>query len=217
MPEDLAPVTEPAPETALATATAPVEPAAEPVTEPEYPDWARNPADATRMVREAREQAAQERVKARDTAKAEARTALLQELGLADANETPDPVALAAQIAAKDTTIRELTIRNALTEAITEAHGKPLTRAAITGDGILNDLDPTADDFQATLNQRVNDYITRNPELRASQAAAVGSADISGGAGTIRTYTRSQIADPVFYQANKTDILAALQQGRINP
>lgn len=47
-------------------------------------------------------------------------------------------------------------------------------------------------------------------------AAAVGGADLgTGGSAPARTYTREQLRDPAFYQANKTDILAAQREGRI--
>jgi hypothetical protein len=50
---------------------------------------------------------------------------------------------------------------------------------------------------------------------RAPKASAVGGADLTGGSAPARTYTRAQIADPAFYKANRSDILAAQQQGRI--
>jgi len=200
----------PAAPTAPAGTTPPAAPAAD-----DIPDWAKDPATAARMVKDANAEAAKERVKARDDAKAQARAELLKELGLAEAAKTVDPAELAQQLAAKDTTIRDLTIRSALSDALAEAKAKPLARAAVLGDGILQDLDPTSADFQATVNARVAEYISKNPELRASQVAAVGGADIAGGSGVTRTYTRAQLADPAFYQANKTDILAALSEGRI--
>ena len=184
-------------------------------TAAEFPDWAKDPATAQRMVDEARAQAAQERVKAREGAKADARKELLEQLGLADADETPDPAELAKQLAAKDTAIRDLTIKSALSEALNAAKAKPLARAAILGEGLLNDLDPTADDFETVVASRVAEYITKNPELRTAQAASVGGADLTGGSGQARTYSRDQLADPAFFQANKTDILAAYSEGRI--
>ena len=204
-------------EVAETTATDTSTPAAETTapSEPVIPDWAKDPATAQRMVDEARAQAAQERVKAREGAKADARKELLEQLGLADADETPDPAELAKQLAAKDTAIRDLTIKSALSEALNTAKAKPLARAAILGEGLLNDLDPTADDFETVVASRVAEYITKNPELRTAQAASVGGADLTGGSGQARTYSRDQLADPAFFQANKTDILAAYSEGRI--
>ena len=205
------------PAASVEATTTPVTPATPASAAPadDLPDWAKDPAAAARMVKEANAQAANERVKARDDAKAQARADLLKELGLAEAAKTVDPAELAQQLAAKDTTIRDLTIKNALADALTDAKAKPIARAAVLGDGILQDLDPASADFQATVNARVAEYITKNPELRASQVAAVGGADIAGGSGVTRTYTRAQLADPAFYQANKSDILAALNEGRI--
>lgn len=51
---------------------------------------------------------------------------------------------------------------------------------------------------------------------RAPKASGVGGADLgASGSGPARTYTRAQIADSAFYQANKSDILTAQREGRI--
>jgi len=50
---------------------------------------------------------------------------------------------------------------------------------------------------------------------RAPKASSVGGADLTGGSAPARSYTRAQLADPAFYSANRSDILAAQQQGRI--
>lgn len=51
---------------------------------------------------------------------------------------------------------------------------------------------------------------------KAPKASGVGGADLgAGGSGPARTYTREQLRDSAFFQANKTDILAAQREGRI--
>lgn len=100
-----------------------------------------------------------------------------------DSDEKPDAAKLAADIQAKDATIRDLTIRSALTDALHTNNAKPIARAAILGDEILKDLDPTADDFTSKVDAAVKAYIEKNPELKAVQAAGSSSADHAGGSG----------------------------------
>lgn len=49
----------------------------------------------------------------------------------------------------------------------------------------------------------------------APAAPRVGGADINGGAAKPVLYTRAQIANPTFYQAHRSDILAAQREDRI--
>lgn len=70
-----------------------------------------------------------------------------------------------------------------------------------------------AADVEAVLK----DYLTKNPapaQQQTQQTSGSGSPsnpDTSGG----KTFTRKQLADPVFYQANKQAILQAAREGRI--
>lgn len=92
----------------------------------------------------------------------------------------------AAQFADRETgyqkQIRELTMANALTTALSGTH--PGAKDALIGSGKLADLDPTADDFADQLNTRVEEYLTANPYLKVTtpvlpQAGSSG-ADFTG-------------------------------------
>jgi hypothetical protein len=215
-------VTEGIPENNAATTTTdgttpPAVPAVAPaVTEVDFPDWAKNPATAAQMVKDLRAENASARTSAKEAAAAEARTELLKQLGLIKENEPVDPAQVARDIAAKDQQIRELTLRGALSDALHTAGAKPLARAAILGDGVLADLDPSSATFNADVAARVSEYIGKNPELKTTQAAAASGVDTTGGAQQGRIYTRAQLRDNAFYQANKADIDLAASQGRIH-
>lgn len=204
----------------VAETTAVQEPAAQTTATAEVPtdvpEWAKDPAAAERMVREARQEAANARLQAREQARqeaaAEARQDVLKKLGLVTDDQPLTPEEAAKQIAAKDQQIRDLTVSSALSQALSEAKAAPAARDALLGSGVLSTLDPTSTTFQQDVNQAVTAYLTQNPYLKATQAAPVGGVDITGGAGAVRTYTRAQIADPAFYQANKTDIEAAVRE-----
>jgi len=180
------------------------------------PDWAKDPAAAFKMVSDLRAENARDRTAAKQTAAQEAQAAILQALGLAKKDEPVDPAKVAADLAQKDQTIRDLTIRGALADALAAANAKPIARAAILGDGVLADLDPTSATFSADLAAKVSDYVGKNPDLKATgQAPRSSGTDTPGGEPVKRTYTRAQLRDFAFYQANKADIDLAAGEGRI--
>lgn len=187
-------------------------------TTTDLPDWAKDPAAAAKMVADLRAENARDRTAAKTAAAAEAQQAILKALGLAPDDKPVDPAEAARTIQAKDSTIRDLQIRSALSDALAEAKAKPLARAAILGDGLLADLDPAAADFAATVSARVADYVGRNPELSATpRGPATSTTNLPGGNGTgnARTYTAAQLNDHAFYLANKADIDKAATEGRI--
>lgn len=180
------------------------------------PDWAKDPTAAFKMVSDLRAENARDRTAAKQTAAQEAQAAILQALGLAKKDEPVDPAKVAAELAQKDQTIRDLQVKSALADALAAAHAKPIARAAILGDGVLADLDPTSATFAADLAARVTDYVGKNPDLKASgQAPRSSGTDSPGGEAPKRTYTRAQLRDFEFYQANKKDIDLAASEGRI--
>lgn len=92
----------------------------------------------------------------------------------------------AAQFADRETQyqkqIRELTMVNALSSALSGAH--PGAKDALIGSGKLADLDPSADDFADQLKTRVTQYLDANPYLKVTtpvlpQAGSSG-ADFTG-------------------------------------
>lgn len=94
-------------------------------------------------------------------------------LGL-DADGSPaDPDAVAQQIQAKDAVIRDLQVRNGLTEVITGLKADPvLTRAVMADTGALKDLDPTASDFTEQLTEAVGEILKKHPKLLLDTTAA---------------------------------------------
>lgn len=140
------------------------------------------PDKAQKLLTDARADAAKARTSAKEAAKQEARDELLKQLGLKeDGGEPADPVKLAADLAAKDQKIRDLTVRSALQEAIVTLKAKPIARAAILGDGVLAGIDPASDKFSEDVETAVKAYLEKNPELKSVQAAGSSSADHGAG------------------------------------
>lgn len=63
----------------------------------------------------------------------------------------------------------------------------------------------------------LKDYLTKNPAPAQQQTQQPGGSSSATNPDTSKgaTFTRKQIADPVFYQANKQAILQAAREGRI--
>ena len=188
-----------------------------PTTETQQPEQAQtnvwdDPDAARAEIERLRRENASERVNAKQTAAEEARQQLLKDLGLVKDEEQADPAELKQRLETKDSeladTRRELAVRRA---AGTKYDADALLDSRSFLESIKT-IDPTDTDAIAAA---LEGAVRTNPRLKASQAAAVGGADIAGGAGQSRTYTRAQLADPAFFQANKSDILAALSEGRI--
>jgi hypothetical protein len=177
-----------------------------------------DPAAAKAEIERLRRENGAERVNAKQTAAEEERKRILALLD--PAAETPTVESLSAAIQERDQTLTaaqadaqaaklELAVYKAAPGAKADAAAlldSNSFREAVKG------IDPT--DSEA-ITAAITAATTTNPRLKATQAAAVGGADIAGGSGVVRTYTREQLRDPAFYQANKTDILAASQEGRI--
>lgn len=171
-----------------------------------------DPAAARAEIERLRRENASERVNAKQTAAEEARTQLLKDLGLVKDEEQADPAELKQRLDSKDTeladTRRELAVRRA---AGTKYDADALLDSLAFRESIKT-IDPSDSAAIAAALEGAAQTTTR---FKATQAAAVGGADIAGGAGQSRTYTREQLRDPAFYQANKSDIQAALTEGRI--
>lgn len=216
-------MSETAPET---TAPAPVEQAPEPAVTPAETapapaakDPWDDPAAAKAEIDKLRKENASARVNAKQTAAEEARAALTQEfgkiLGLVKDDNPVTPEHLSQQLTEAQSTAantaRELAIFKAAADAKADANALLDSRAFLTK---VAGIDPTD---TAALAAAISEATTSNPRFKVTQAAPVGGADLTGGSGPARTYTRAQLADPAFYSANRSDILAAQQQGRITP
>lgn len=214
-------MTEIAPE---ATAPAPAEQApdapltpAENAEAPAPKDPWDDPAAARAEIEKLRRENGSDRVNAKAKAAEEARAALTQEfgklLGLVKDDAPVTPEHLTAQLTEAQTnaanTARELAIFKAAADAKADANALLDSRAFLNK---VAAIDPTD---TAALAAAISEATTSNPRFKVTQAAPVGGADLTGGSGPARTYTREQLADPAFYAANRSDILAAQQQGRI--
>jgi hypothetical protein len=177
-----------------------------------------DPTAAKAEIERLRRENAAARTNAKQTAAEEERQRILKLLS--PESEAPTVESLSAAIQAKD---QSLTAAEADAQAAKlelavykAAPGAKADAAALLDSNSFREavkgIDPT--DAEA-ITAAITAATTTNPRLKASQVAAVGGADIAGGSGTVRTYTRAQLADTAFYQANKTDILAALTEGRI--
>lgn len=180
---------EPAGDPAAPPAAPPVDPApAAPPAAPAF-EWDGKveslPEPVQKLITDARADAGKARVTAKEQAAADARQALLKELGLVTADE--DPVkALESerqQSAGKDTMITDLRRDNALLQALHATAAKPIARAAILGERILETLDQTADDYTAQVEAKVTEYLTKYPELKGGQAPTRSGVDLPGGPG----------------------------------
>lgn len=158
---------------AVAPVVAPVESAPENVAD--LPAWAQ------KIITDTRAEAAANRT-GKSTVEQQL-AAITKALNPDAGTEAPDPEALATQIAAKDATIRTLTIDNALTAALAANQASPLTASVLRGQDAFKDLDPTATDFQAKLDAVVKEAVTNHPELKTVQAAGVSGANFTGGSG----------------------------------
>ena len=214
-------MSEAAPETAApapaeqvpAPAATPAEAAPAPAAKDPWDD----PAAARAEIDKLRKENASARVTAKQTAAEEARAALTQEfgkiLGLVKDDAPVTPEHLTAQLTEAQSTAantaRELAIFKAAADAKGDANALLDSRAFLNK---VAGIDPTD---TAALAAAISEATTSNPRFKVTQAAPVGGADLTGGSGPARTYTRAQLADPAFYAANRSDILAAQQQGRI--
>lgn len=175
---------------------APADTAPQGVT-PETPDSGAQDAEDARIKRANAEAAKYrtERNQTRDEFETFKKT-LAKALGYDDDGDTaPDPAALAQQISERDARIADLTKRSALTEALHAVGAKPIARAAILGDGVLDTLDITADDYPAQVAAAVSAYVEKH-DLKAGQAPAKSGTQHPGGTGG-RSTTPPSLDDAV--------------------
>jgi hypothetical protein len=125
-----------------------------------------------------------------------------------DANQPPDPAALAEQLQAAQANtakveadyqakIRDLTIRASLPGVLSKAQADPgLTEAVLTASGALAKLDPSSDSFAADLESAVADAMASNPRLKVDAPVAQtrkSGAEIPGRSGGSNQLTRAEV------------------------
>lgn len=188
----------------------------QPETDKATPSPWEDPAAARAEIERLRRENASERVNAKAAAAEAAKAELAQQigkaLGLVKDDEPADPAKLTEQLTstqqAAQAAQRELAIYKA-------AQAKGADPNALLDSRSFMERAAQATDPGA-LDALIGEHLTSNPRLKAAQAAPVGGADFtSASSAGGRTFTRAQIASPEFFQANKADILDALQHGRI--
>lgn len=143
-----------------------------------------DPAALQREVDEARRQAAAERTKRTDAETArnqalEAFKPIAKLLGF-DTGQEPDPAALQQKLEQTQAELRAERVNNTFYRVASQVDANPeLTLRYLRGGNELSDLDPSADDFEATLKTIVQAAISSTPALKATPQAG-GSFD--GGA-----------------------------------
>jgi hypothetical protein len=147
-------------------------------------------------VKTLRDEAAANRVKARDAeTAAEARiNKILEAAGIKTAEEPLDPAKLTADLSAKDQAIRALKVERALDKAARKAGAdEDLLDAVLTRKGALAELDPSSDDFAQQLDALVRAEVDANPKLKAVRATGASGIELSGGTGEQGQITEQQL------------------------
>lgn len=187
-----APAGEPA--TPPAAATPPVP--APPVTPPapvaenvaELPQWAQDKLAALNREN------ASARVNAKAAAAEEARNEILTKLGLVKGDETPDPEALAKDLASARETAKETSIKLAVYQAAAANKANPdalLDSASFLAK--VRTLDPNGADFATQVTAAITAAVNANPILKATQAVGASGVDLGGGTGEQGQITEAQL------------------------
>ena len=136
-------------------------------------------------------------------------------LGIGD--ETPDPAKLAESLKTQQAENRQLRtegkVRSLASKVSADAEALLDSRSFVTA---IAALDPLAADFEAAVSLAMSDALSANPKFKiAAPGALRGGAEITGGNNGAKTFSRAQLRDTAFYQANEADITAAMKDGRI--
>lgn len=163
----------------------------------DLPDWAQ------KLIKDTRKDAGDQRHKAKEyeTAAQQAQREredfldrIAKAAGWKSDDAPPDPDELAKQLtaaqeatSAREAELRTLRVERAAEKAARE-HGADVDTLLDSRSfaNKLSDLDPTADDFAATVSDLVKTTVDSNPKYKAVQAAASSSADFSSGPGEQR-------------------------------
>lgn len=188
--------------------TTPQETQAVPQRVEDLPDWAQ------KLIKDTRKESGDHRVKAKDLesklteaeqTQQQRMDAIAKALGLKEDDSPPDPEQLTQQLTAaqeqaqaREAELRTLRVERAAEKAA-RTHGADVDTLLDSRSFAqkLADLDPTADDFAATVSDLVKTTVDSNPKYRVAQAAATSSADFSSGPGEKRTQRPTGLYDAV--------------------
>lgn len=169
----------------------------------DLPEWAQ------RIVRGAREEAAESRTK-KNTAEqqlADLVGKIGQAFGLKD-DDTKDPEKLAQDLTAERERSRQATVQLAVYRAAAQHEADPAalldSRSFLDS---LNDLDPAADDFGTRVGTRIADAVSKNARLKASNPGGT-----AGGGRDMGQGRQGQQSGPTGVAAGR-----ALRQARKSP
>lgn len=185
MTESTPPAGDPAPPAPAGDTPTPNDPGQAPRT-----DGPQDVATLTRLLAEARGEAAKARTTAKAQAADHARTQLAQEIGKAiglvqDGDGKPDPEALTRQLAQQADAARLLQVENAALRAAGQHGADPAalldSREFMAKAG---KLDPTSDQFSTLLDAAIKEAVEGNPRFRTTgPAPARGGGQFNGGPG----------------------------------
>jgi len=159
----------------------------------DLPDWAQ------KLIRDARKEAAEHRTGKNSAEQKYQGTldAIAKALGLKQ-DEKLSPEDLAKQLEERDSELYRMRVERGMARACRK-HGadEDLTVALLAHQGKLDDLDPSAKDFDAKLDALVKTAVDSNQKLRLTQAAGKSSVDHATGGGERRSDKPKSLAAAV--------------------
>jgi len=141
---------------------------------------------------------------------------VLKSLGITSEGK-PDAETLHKTLAQRDAEVRSLKVGNALADIFSEAGVKPkLTRSVLSGEGLLNDLNPDDKDFSDQLKAIVTKLVADNPELKINQpqTAPIGGSGASTHSGNGNG--PQQLTEADVKRMSNEEIVEAMDKGLLN-
>lgn len=145
------------------------------------PDWAQ------KLIRDGRREAAENRVKGKESGKSEVLETLAKALGL-KTDEKPDPEKLAADLASRDSKLKETRSQLAVLKAAGKVKADP--EAVLDSNSTMSKigkLDPDDDDYESEVQRILADAVKANPRLGIGTPIGAGGRDMAGGSGDSRS------------------------------
>ncbi len=145
------------------------------------PEWAQ------KLIRDGRQEAATNRVKGKESGKAEVLATLAQALGL-KGDDKPDPAKLAEDLKSKDGALREAKAELAVYGAASAVKADPQaildSRSTMAK---LAKLDPSDEDYNDEVKRIIGEAVKANPRLGAGTPVGSSARDMSSGGSGGRT------------------------------
>lgn len=141
------------------------------------PEWAQ------KLIRDGRQEAAANRVKGKESGKSEVLETLAKALGLKN-DEKPDPEKLAADLASRDSKLKETRAQLAVLKAAGKVKADP--EAVLDSNSTMSKigkLDPDDDDYESEVQRILADAVKANPRLGIGTPIGAGGRDMAGGSG----------------------------------